>query len=664
MKLTPVESNPFEASAGPRLVAVEGNPFKDSEGNSKDKKTKKSGPYGDGALQTMSDATLGIGQGVTMGWGDELVALGLTPIEMAVGGFEGAHERALGKVRGLNKEAKERSPVAFGTGEVVGNTMVPLGAAGGATLPGRMARGAGIGAGVGAVTGAGEGETLQERGAGALTGGAIGAGVGVAAPALIEGAMRVGQTVAGPIASGIRGAINPEQEAARRVATALERDVRADPNAVGRLTPQEFAANAQTGGPAVNMDLGGESTRALARSAANTSPEGRGMLNETINNRFEGQAARVTGWFNNVFNYPNANARQIAIQQAAQPINAGLYGRAMTQGRSGVWNDELAEMSNAPAMQDAVRAATRQAQNRSAPDVSQGTQAVAERWMSPNGTPTLEFWDLVKRQIDQEINVARRAGRNVDVSELSAIKNRLVQNLDAAVPSYQVARGTAAGFFQAENALEAGQNFVMQKFSNREARQQLARMTPEERRLFQDGFVDRYIQTLDRVGDRRSIINKIAETPEAREKLEIALGPQRARDLELGLRVEGIMDMARQAVQGNSTTARQLAELGLAGGTGTLGAYGAYSLDPAQMTTAAVMGAALAGRRNIDQRVAQRVAQLLTSNDPALVTRGFQLIANNRRLADNLRATDRRILATTSQQLAGQPNQDPVQQER
>lgn len=612
------------------------------------------------AHQTISDTTFGLGQGATLGWGDELVAAGLTPIEAAVGGgISGAYDRALGKVRGLNKEAQERTPVGYGAGNIVGSTMVPLGAAQGATLPARIGRGAAVGAGVGAVAGAGEAEGISGKAVGGLTGGAVGAGVGATAPAVIEGAIQVGRAALSPVVSGVRGAANPESEAARRVATAIERDVRADPNAIARLTPQELATSAQAGGPATIMDLGGEATRALARSAANTSPEGRGLLNQTINDRFEGQTGRVVGWLNNVFNFPNAQARQAAIQHAAEGVNRPLYANAMAQGRSGIWSDELAEMSDSPAMQDAVRAAIRQAQNRSASNLTQGGQG--DRWYSPNGTPTLEFWDLVKRQVDQEINVARRAGRNVDVSELTAIKNRLVSSLDAAVPSYQIARGTAHGFFQAENALEAGQNYVMQNFANREVRQQLARMTPEERRLFQDGFVDRFIQTLERTGDRRSILNQIGQTPAAREKLEIALGPQRANELEAGLRVEGIMDLARQAVQGNSTTARQLAELGLAGGAGTIGAYGSYNLDPAQMTTAAIMGAALAGRRHIDQRVAQRVAQFLTSNDPAAVTRGMQLLTNNRRLLDNLRATDRRIVAVTSQQLTRQPDQERVQ---
>jgi hypothetical protein len=99
-------------------------------------------------------------------------------------------------------------------------------------------------------------------------------------------------------------------------------------------------------------------------------------------------------------------------------------------------------------------------------------------------------------------------------------------------------------------------------------------MSPTDKQLFQDGFVSHFVNRLNEGGDRRSVLNKIGESPAARERLQIALGPQRANELEAGLRAEGIMDTARKALQGNSTTARQLVELGLAGGSAGLEGWG------------------------------------------------------------------------------------------
>lgn len=570
------------------------------------------------------------------------------------------------KQRTADKQAETEHPVASTAGNVAGAVAVPLGAAGrGATLAGRMARGAAVGGPLGALSGFGAGEGLEGSLKGAAIGGLAGLGLGAVAPPLVEGVIQAGRAIARPVASMLRGATNPDAEAGRRVIGAIQRDVQADPAAANRMTPQEFAASQQNAGPATLMDLGGETTRGLARSAANTSPEGRQALNTTINDRFEGQAERVSGWLRHTFNFPNANAQQEAIEQTARNVNRGAYARAYQDGDRGLWSPELERLTSSPDIVAAMRDAATKGRSRAVtqgfggfnPGVTVQNDIVTFQ-RGANGVPTypnLQFWDYTKRAVDDAANAARRAGRNEEASTLGNLATQLRGELDNLVPSYRQARAGAAQFFGAENALEAGQNFVTAKLGNREARATLARMSPTERQLFQDGFVDRLVQTLNATADRRSVLNQIANSPAAREKMEIALGRQRAAELEAGLRIEGIMDLARGAVQGNSTTARQLAELGFAGGAGSLGAYGTYNLDPAQVTTAAMMGALLAGRRNIDQRVARRVAEMLTSNDPAVLTRGMQIVARSGQMMENLRASDRKLITIGAQQASDVP---------
>ncbi len=262
-------------------------------------------------------------------------------------------------------------------------------------MGGRALNSALTGGVIGALSGAGEGETLPGRAAGALTGGAIGTLIGGVASPAVEGVLQVGRAVARPVTQAVRGAFTPETEAARRVVGAVERDIASDPTAVSRLTPNEFRAARGEGQPVTVMDMGGETTRALARSAANTSPEGRAVLGRAIDDRFEGQSDRVTGWMRGAFHYPDAQAQQRAIDTAARNVNTPAYARAVHEGRVGILNDELSELSQAPAMQDAIRAATRQAQNRSAPDVSQGAEAVQARWAA-NGRPTLEALRMLR----------------------------------------------------------------------------------------------------------------------------------------------------------------------------------------------------------------------------------------------------------------------------
>jgi hypothetical protein len=620
---------------------------------------------------------LGVVQGATANFGDEIrgvqAAAGLPDwvpggVDAIVGlarlGFEylnggdeaaGRYRDGRDQFRQMMKASEEQNPVITGAGQVAGAMALPVGVTANAvTLPARMVAGAVTGGVQGSLAGAGAGETAQDRASGALVGGGAGVALGGAAAPVVQGVVRGAQTLARPITTGIRGAFNPEAEAARRVVGAIQRDANADPGAVQRLTPQEFGANVAGGGPATIMDMGGETTRALARSAANTSPEGRGLINRTIDDRFEGQAGRLAAWFNQTFHYPNAHAQQQAIEATAAAVNRPAYLRAYrSQNAQALWDNDLANLAQAPDVQSAIRMVTSTAANRTA---ANGGPPVRNPFVvdpttgrmvlnTQNGTtaiPNLQFWDLVKRNLDA-----------IGTAESRALSRSLRTHLDGIVPEYAVARQGAAHFFGAENALEAGQNFVTQNHAIPQVRAVLGRMTPQERQLFQDGFISRYVETLNATGDRRNILNQIAATPAAREKLELVIGRQRSAELEIGLRVEGIMDLARGAVQGNSSTARQLAELGFAGGAGSVGAYGAYNLDPAQVTYAAVAGALLAGKKGIDARVANRVAQMLVSNDPAILNRGLRIAANNQRLLEALRSVDRRLAQVSGQESAG-----------
>lgn len=620
---------------------------------------------------TLDATARGVAQGFTANFGDEIRGLveasGANPNDPASLGklISGAlkywggdteakkrYDEAVARERGLNKTAEEQHPIASTLGNVAGAVVLPIGAgAGAATLGGRMAAGAGVGAALGGAAGLGEGQGAADsfsRGAiGAATGGALGG----AAPAVIEGVVRGARAVAQPIANTIRGIRDPDSEAARRVVTSLERDIQADPAAASRLTPGEFAASVQGGGPATLMDLGGDTTRALARSAANTSPEGRAALNRTINDRFEGQGTRVNDWLRQTFHYPDAAAQQEAIDQVQRTVNRGNYARAMQQGDREIFSPELDRLMGSPAVVEAMRKASVSGKDRA---ITQGFGAMRQGVVIENGTvrftrgpngaptyPNLAFWDATKKELDDAANAAGRSGRNGEAQVLGDLARTLRTELDSQVPSYQLARAGAARFFDAENALEAGQNFVGKNMTAAEARRSLAQMSPQERQLFQDGFVSRFIDQISQVGDRRSVLNKIAESPAAREKLNIALGPQRAQELEAGLRVEGVMDLARNAVQGNSTTARQLAELGLAGGAYGFSGGGINPFtDPGAVVNAALVYGAARGRNAINERLSRRVAEMLVSNDPRTITRGVQTIARNQTLFNALRRAD------------------------
>jgi hypothetical protein len=633
------------------------------------------------------DATArGVAQGFTANFGDEMRGLveasGANPDDPASLGrlIAGAlkywsgdaeakkrYDEAVRRERELNTTAEEQHPIASTIGNLGGAVILPVGAgAGAATLGGRVAAGAATGAALGGAAGAGEGQGALDSVSRAASGAAIGGALGGAAPAVIEGVVRGARAVAQPVANAVRGVRNVDDEAARRVITALERDRALDPQAAGRLSPGEFASSVQGGGPATIMDIGGETTRALARSAANTSPEGRAVMNRAINERYEGQSGRVVDWLRQTFHYPDAAAQQDAMQQVQRTVNRANYGRAMREGDREIISPELDRLMGSPAVVQAMQRASTSGKDRA---ITQGLGAMRQGVTVENGVvrftagrngaptyPNLAFWDATKRELDDAANAAARAGRNGEAQVLGDLARTLRTELDRAVPSYQTARAGAARFFDAENALEAGQNFVGKNMTAAEARRALVQMSPQERQLFQDGFVSRFIDTLNQVGDRRNVLNQIAASPAAREKLNVALGPQRAAELEAGLRVEGIMDLARNAVQGNSTTARQLAELGLAGGAYGFSGGGINPFtDPGAVVNAALVYGAARGRNAINERLSRRVAEMLVSNDPRIILRGVQTVARSQTLFNSLRSADRGLARIGGEQAPAVP---------
>jgi hypothetical protein len=524
----------------------------------------------------------------------------------------------------------------------------------GRTLPQMIARGAASGAAIDAADAA-------TRGDNPLAAGAVGSLVGGLAPPVgrVANAM-VGQ----PVAAMLRGISNPADEAARRVAGTINRDIQAGDRG---LTLQEMQTAQTAGQPVMLMDAGGESTRALARSAANTSPEGRGELNRTIDARFESQSPRMAQWLRQSFHYPDATAQQEALDTVQRTVNRANYARAMRDGDRQIISPELERLMGSPAMVAAMQKASTSGKDRA---ITQGFGAfntgvtvengVVNFRRGRNGVPTypnLAFWDATKRVLDDEASAAARAGRNAEASTIGDLARSLRGELDQHVPTYQAARAGAAHFFGAENALDAGQNFVgaSQRFGIPATRRALAAMSPQERQLFQDGYVSRLVQTIEKTGDRRTIVNKIDGSPAAREELNVALGRPRAQEVLGRLHVENIMDLARSAVQGNSTTARQLVELGLAGG---VGGYESYQGDPQALMHAALVYGAARGHRVIDERVAREVARLLVSNNVQQLNRGLRLLTRNQNLMGAIRNADAALASIAARGAAPTASRD------
>src|SRR5690606_15958239 len=137
-------------------------------------------------------------------------------------------------------------------------------------------------------------------------GGATGLALGGVAPAVITGAGKLigkaGEAFS-PVGNLWRGATNVDEQAARNIASARARD--ASSGNINGMSQAEANAARASGTPTINADVGGESVRAVARSAANTSAEGRAALESVISDRYRTQKPRTAAFLKNENDFPD-----------------------------------------------------------------------------------------------------------------------------------------------------------------------------------------------------------------------------------------------------------------------------------------------------------------------------------------------------------------------
>jgi hypothetical protein len=551
-----------------------------------------------------------------------------------------SYDTNLKQAQALTDEAQRAHPGINMTGQVAGavGSMIPLGATGvgaralgiaGPTFRGRLAMSALSGGGISAADTAARGGDVRD----VIGSGEIGLGIGAAVPVLgagISAGLRgVGNTIY-PLANSI---LNPAAEAGRRVGTAVARDAAANP--AGVLSAADEAVARQANVPLVNADRGGEVTRALARSVANQSPEARAIINNTADDRFAGQSGRAINFVRRLTG-GNADdiAHQEAIRQQARAVNTPAYQAANSAPEAqSIYTPTLQQLMQSPSFRSAVNQVPRRSADRGAVQGfreignpfsvnSRGDYVLRQRADGTLVTPSLQFWDQVKRNLDSSISKVR--GDRTRTADLEALRGRLVEELDNAVPAYQTARRGAAGFFDAEDALDAGRSFLNTPRSIPEATRAIRGFSPAERRAFETGYASELIDKLKVPGDRTNVINSVFGNQASREQINLVFGPERARQLEAYVRVEGLADRLRGAM-GNSTTARQLVEMGLGAGGG---AYLTGDWKGAIAGAAAARGARYIGQR-ADAQVMERMAHLLTTDNPGNLRLAVQQAARN-----------------------------------
>jgi hypothetical protein len=607
-----------------------------------------------------------------------------------------AYERARDEERAANELAQKQHPYLHGAGQIAGSlpamAILPeLGAARAlAPTAGRLAKfgatvadSAALGGEYGALSGAGEGKDVGDRAMHAAEGIVSGIVGGAAAPVVGAGAGAAYDKFGKPIVGAVRGWVNPEAEAARRLATALRADQEliAQGKAQG-MSSQEWTAARQAGEPVTLAELGSSNTQALLRSAANTSPEGRAMLEKVINDRFAGQSERVAEDVRGLV-AGGANAHKTGDQLIAEYDRARVpaYKQAYRDGDREIISPAIERLMGSPLFEGAMKSAVTSGKDRAVmegygafnPGVSVENGMIKFSNTKPNGVPVypnLQYWDAVKKELDGVASMARRSGD--PKGDVAANMSKVLRGeLDQAVPSYGNARGIAAQYFGESNALEAGQKLAGKKVDPKVIRDVMAKMKPDERELFREGYASDWAgRVIGNISESRDITKAMFNSPNERARAMAVFGPGGMAKMEARMSLETIMDGARKAM-GNSTTARQLIEAGLAGGAiegymtgdwhsaathGIMGGLAGAGLGHSAMARGAV-GQVAAGASKligkVNGKMAAHVAELLTSNDPTKLQQGLRMAQKNQKIADGLRDIANRMA------LAGQTKAIP-----
>jgi hypothetical protein len=117
------------------------------------------------------------------------------------------------------------------------------------------------------------------------------------------------------------------------------------------------------------------------------------------------------------------------VRQQGNAVARPAYDAAKAGGQ--VMSPDLAQLAELPAVKKALKEAATEYHNR--------TGKVANL-----DAPDFELWDLVKRKLDDFHSEAKQNSQHTTADTMDTIRQRLVDNLDAAYPTYGPARDLAA----------------------------------------------------------------------------------------------------------------------------------------------------------------------------------------------------------------------------
>jgi hypothetical protein len=521
----------------------------------------------------------GAAQGVTFGFSDEIEGGAralygkLTGDQRPIGDIYG---EAVAKPRQRISEAADTNPWAFYSGEIGSALAVPGGLArvgvrgalansAGKSLGARSLAAAKEGSAYGAAYGAGKSEGGPVNMAiGTATGAGTGAALGYAIPGAVDLAGAVAQRVAAPV----RGYLNPKGVAAEKFTEAVARDV---PDAVGGATRfADRVTDMQAANPSARvMDAGGENVRSLMRSAANMPNEAREGARRVMDARQAGQHVRMTSDLQKGM----GDGRNFYATIDDQVTKMEQIGEKAIQPSLRI------ETPMTPALDRVLKRPTMVELQRLV------NKKIADEDKPIGLMSRTEMIHRIKMELDEQMGAALQAkkmgnsgGAGWDYNTLKILKRDLLNAVNN--PGYKSGLKRYAGEAQLKTAASRGFD-DFDTMAPEEITKALREFDTEaERQIFRMGAARAIIDRVRKGNANRDRTENVFGSPEMQMKLKALFPSQKQfREFQKSLVIEAKMADSRKALQGNSTTAKQLTEGAEAGKTASFLTSGLNALS-------------------------------------------------------------------------------------
>ena len=575
----------------------------------------------------------GVGQGLALGFGDELEAAARTGFGL-LGDYKGTRDDIREQVKDFAKENPNTALAAeLGGGLLTG---IAGGARAAGTALGRKVLekagttglAAGIGAGEGAIAGVGSGETAGGRVAGGILGAGIGGTLGAAAPAAI-GAVKAG---VGRVRSGVSD--KAAQEAADLKALQSIEEGGMSPEDVLRGLDETRASGVTD---AMIPDIAGDATRGLARGASTVASKGRVIAQKALDERAANLGDEIANDVGNVLAGGKSASEaldEIATRQAA---NAGNdYDAAFNVDGAPVTvpvTDKLKNLLTLPAFDEAVEQADQLAR------VDRVGLPSAKDLIDGKKIDDLSIKELhyIKMGLDEVLGLGKRGQSRTSIGRglergLKNARAELIEIIDDASPqidgesAYKTARNKFAGDARLREAIEDGEGFFRMKPDELEAK--VGKMSDSEKEAFRIGVAQAVRNSVDSTADLANAGKKIFGNKKQRKLLRAAFPDDKtfeAFEKRMEARIEQVITRGYAPRSGSPTALREQDVSNLT--------------QTADAVSSMLMGNPLpAGRSLLERvtarggsgRVAETLSQDLFSTDPAAQREFLERLARRR----------------------------------